>query len=134
KVKKIKSDPGNRCKLLFDKWCLFFWNYLLLSVSVQRRTDHLSTRALLKGPGSVGGPMKCPWYPFIGFLIRLFWVWSRTQGPHDPLLPGCPMSCQCTPGVYLLSPSGDLSVPLGRKMNITEHFHDFISEVGGGLC
>ncbi|CAI9601769.1 unnamed protein product [Staurois parvus] len=28
------------------------------------RTDHLETRALPEGPGSVGGPMKCPWYLF----------------------------------------------------------------------
>ncbi|CAI9562860.1 unnamed protein product [Staurois parvus] len=27
-------------------------------------TDHLETRALPKGPGSVGGPMRCPWYHF----------------------------------------------------------------------
>ncbi|CAI9595950.1 unnamed protein product [Staurois parvus] len=25
--------------------------------------------------------MKCPWYLF----HRLFLVWARTQGPHDPL-------------------------------------------------
>ncbi|CAI9589522.1 unnamed protein product [Staurois parvus] len=30
----------------------------------QRRTDHLETRALPEGPGSVGGPMRCPWYLF----------------------------------------------------------------------
>ncbi|CAI9542598.1 unnamed protein product [Staurois parvus] len=30
----------------------------------QGRTDHLETRALPEGPGSVGGPMKCPWYLF----------------------------------------------------------------------
>ncbi|CAI9592578.1 unnamed protein product [Staurois parvus] len=28
----------------------------------QGRTDRLSTRALPEGPGSVGGPMRCPWY------------------------------------------------------------------------
>ncbi|CAI9586220.1 unnamed protein product [Staurois parvus] len=28
------------------------------------RTDHLETRALPEGPGSVGGPMRCPWYLF----------------------------------------------------------------------
>ncbi|CAI9576856.1 unnamed protein product [Staurois parvus] len=27
-------------------------------------TDHLKTRALPEGPGSVGGPMRCPWYLF----------------------------------------------------------------------
>ncbi|CAI9543724.1 unnamed protein product, partial [Staurois parvus] len=26
------------------------------------RTDHLETRALPEGPGSVGGPMRYPWY------------------------------------------------------------------------
>ncbi|CAI9606654.1 unnamed protein product, partial [Staurois parvus] len=30
----------------------------------QGRTDHLETRALPKGPGSVGGPVRCPWYLF----------------------------------------------------------------------
>ncbi|CAI9568771.1 unnamed protein product [Staurois parvus] len=30
----------------------------------QRRTDHLETRALPEGPGSVKGPMRCPWYLF----------------------------------------------------------------------
>ncbi|CAI9606891.1 unnamed protein product [Staurois parvus] len=57
----------------------------------QGRTDHLETRALPEGPGSVGGPMRCPWYLF----HRLFW--ARTQGPHDPLLPWGPMSCQSAP-------------------------------------
>ncbi|CAI9563204.1 unnamed protein product [Staurois parvus] len=28
----------------------------------QGRTNHLATRALHEGPGSVGGPMRCPWY------------------------------------------------------------------------
>ncbi|CAI9561494.1 unnamed protein product, partial [Staurois parvus] len=37
--------------------------------------------------------MRCPWYLF----HRLFGVWARTQGPHDPLLPGGPMSCQSAP-------------------------------------
>ncbi|CAI9557138.1 unnamed protein product [Staurois parvus] len=30
----------------------------------QGRTDHLEARALPEGPGSVGGPMRCPWYLF----------------------------------------------------------------------
>ncbi|CAI9612558.1 unnamed protein product, partial [Staurois parvus] len=30
----------------------------------QGRTDHLETRALPEGLGSVGGPMRCPWYLF----------------------------------------------------------------------
>ncbi|CAI9607948.1 unnamed protein product, partial [Staurois parvus] len=62
-------------------------------VHYQGQTDHLETRALPEGPGSVGGPMRCPWYLF----HRLFLVWARTQGPHDPLLPGGPMSCQSAP-------------------------------------
>ncbi|CAI9567572.1 unnamed protein product [Staurois parvus] len=37
--------------------------------------------------------MRCPWYLF----HRLFCVWVRTQGPHDPLLPGGPLSCQSAP-------------------------------------
>ncbi|CAI9591538.1 unnamed protein product, partial [Staurois parvus] len=43
--------------------------------------------------------MRCPWYLF----HRLFWLLARTQGPHDPLLPGGPMSCQSAPG-YVPSP------------------------------
>ncbi|CAI9599199.1 unnamed protein product, partial [Staurois parvus] len=30
----------------------------------QGRIDHLETQALPKGPGSVGGPIRCPWYLF----------------------------------------------------------------------
>ncbi|CAI9615967.1 unnamed protein product [Staurois parvus] len=30
----------------------------------QGQTDHLETQALTEGPGSVGGPMRCPWYLF----------------------------------------------------------------------
>ncbi|CAI9584241.1 unnamed protein product [Staurois parvus] len=37
--------------------------------------------------------MRRPWYLF----HKLFFVWARTQGPHDPLLPGGPMSCQSAP-------------------------------------
>ncbi|CAI9545737.1 unnamed protein product [Staurois parvus] len=29
-------------------------------------------------------------------------VWERIQGPHDPLLPGGPMSCQSAPAYYVL--------------------------------
>ncbi|CAI9586142.1 unnamed protein product, partial [Staurois parvus] len=49
-------------------------------------TDHSHNRALPKGPESVGGPMRCPWYLF----HRLFWVWARTQGPMIPYCPGAP--------------------------------------------
>ncbi|CAI9547787.1 unnamed protein product [Staurois parvus] len=31
------------------------------------------------------------------FFIGFFEFWARTQGPHDSLLPGGPMSCQATP-------------------------------------
>ncbi|CAI9567272.1 unnamed protein product, partial [Staurois parvus] len=56
--------------------------------SAPGRTDHLETRALPEGPGvSRGGPMRCPWYLF---FIGFFFFWARTQGPHDPLLPGGP--------------------------------------------
>ncbi|CAI9544835.1 unnamed protein product, partial [Staurois parvus] len=55
--------------------------------------------------------MRCHWYLF----HRLFSVWARTQGPHDPLLPGGPMSCQSAPALYppnsiLLYPSPHISV------------------------
>ncbi|CAI9589379.1 unnamed protein product [Staurois parvus] len=33
--------------------------------------------------------------PLVPFFIGFFE--ARTQGPHDPLLPGGPMSCQSTP-------------------------------------
>ncbi|CAI9546214.1 unnamed protein product [Staurois parvus] len=36
----------------------------LKSYDFTGRTDHLETRALPDGPGSVGGPMRCPWYLF----------------------------------------------------------------------
>ncbi|CAI9563813.1 unnamed protein product [Staurois parvus] len=38
-----------------------------------------------------------PLVSFVGFFIGFFWVWARTQGPHDPLLPVGPMSCQSAP-------------------------------------
>ncbi|CAI9615943.1 unnamed protein product, partial [Staurois parvus] len=34
----------------------------LPSVCEQGRTGHWGTLALPEGPGSVGGPMRCPWY------------------------------------------------------------------------
>ncbi|CAI9621042.1 unnamed protein product [Staurois parvus] len=59
--------------------------------------------------------MRCPWYLF----HRLFCVWARTQGPHDPLLPGGPMSCQSALGSSASSSvppisahQGSLSVPI----------------------
>ncbi|CAI9562176.1 unnamed protein product [Staurois parvus] len=48
-----KSNDLERCPNTFDN-----------IVYVQGRTDHLETRALPEGPGSVGGPMRCPWYLF----------------------------------------------------------------------
>ncbi|CAI9567821.1 unnamed protein product [Staurois parvus] len=39
--------------------------YMTLRMTAKEgRTDHLETRALVEGPGSVGGPMRCPWYLF----------------------------------------------------------------------
>ncbi|CAI9592960.1 unnamed protein product [Staurois parvus] len=46
--------------------------------------------------------MRCPWYLF----HRLFCVWARTQGHHDPLLPGGPMSCQSAPACRVFPLSG----------------------------
>ncbi|CAI9617941.1 unnamed protein product, partial [Staurois parvus] len=40
----------------------------LYKIQSQGWTDHLSTRALPEGPGSVGGLMKCPWYLFYRFF------------------------------------------------------------------
>ncbi|CAI9592756.1 unnamed protein product, partial [Staurois parvus] len=56
----------NRIKQLF--YAMQRINPLGSTVSItsilycQGRTDHLETRALPEGPGSVGGPMRCPWY------------------------------------------------------------------------
>ncbi|CAI9583928.1 unnamed protein product [Staurois parvus] len=47
----------------------------------QGRTDHSSTWALPEGPGSVGGPMKCPWYLFIGFFGCALSVGKDTGAP-----------------------------------------------------
>ncbi|CAI9623459.1 unnamed protein product [Staurois parvus] len=44
-------------------WGSLIWRYGT-SVQSRTRTDHLETRALPEGPGSVGGPMRCPWYLF----------------------------------------------------------------------
>ncbi|CAI9605386.1 unnamed protein product [Staurois parvus] len=41
--------------------------------------------------------MRCPWY----LCHRLFCIWARTQGPHDPLLLGGPMSFQSAPGAVI---------------------------------
>ncbi|CAI9600188.1 unnamed protein product [Staurois parvus] len=48
------------------------------------RTDHLETRALPEGPGSVGGLIRCPWYLF----HRLFFEFG--QGHRGPIIPYCP--------------------------------------------
>ncbi|CAI9562066.1 unnamed protein product, partial [Staurois parvus] len=58
----------------------------VLISAAQGRTDHLETQALPVGPGSVGGPLRCPWYLF----HRLFWVCTRTRGPMIPYCPGAP--------------------------------------------
>ncbi|CAI9599557.1 unnamed protein product, partial [Staurois parvus] len=49
----------------------------------QGQTDHLETRALPEGPGSVGGPMRCPGTFFIGFF-------EFGQGHRSPMIPYCP--------------------------------------------
>ncbi|CAI9538182.1 unnamed protein product [Staurois parvus] len=56
--------------MFYDAMCC---NLALLRYD-QGRTDHLETRALPEGPGSVGDPMRCPWYLF----HRLFLIWART--------------------------------------------------------
>ncbi|CAI9536121.1 unnamed protein product [Staurois parvus] len=33
--------------------------------------------------------------------MGFFELGARTQGPHDPLLPGGPMSCQSAPGMKI---------------------------------
>ncbi|CAI9609417.1 unnamed protein product, partial [Staurois parvus] len=47
----------------------------------QGRTDHLSTRALPKGPGSVGGPMRCPWFLSLDFSQAFLGVGKDTGDP-----------------------------------------------------
>ncbi|CAI9574015.1 unnamed protein product, partial [Staurois parvus] len=37
--------------------------------------------------------MRCPWYLF----HRLFCIWARTQGAHDPQLPGGPHKLSIRP-------------------------------------
>ncbi|CAI9605070.1 unnamed protein product [Staurois parvus] len=49
--------------------------------TVQGWTDHSNTRALPEGPGAVGGPMKCPWYLFIGFFGCALNVGTDTGAP-----------------------------------------------------
>ncbi|CAI9600993.1 unnamed protein product [Staurois parvus] len=34
------------------------------TAAIQGQTDHLGTQALPEDLGSVGGPMRCPWYLF----------------------------------------------------------------------
>ncbi|CAI9554051.1 unnamed protein product [Staurois parvus] len=41
------------------RFCKTLWKTLGVN---QGRADHLSTRALPEGLGSVGGPIRCPWY------------------------------------------------------------------------
>ncbi|CAI9594342.1 unnamed protein product [Staurois parvus] len=65
--------------------------------------------------------MRCPWYLF----HRLFCVWARTQGPHDPLLPRGPMSCQSAPGAGWLCPGTDLTVS-GYIPYIYKHTYTFL--------
>ncbi|CAI9581997.1 unnamed protein product [Staurois parvus] len=45
----------------------------------QGRTDHLETQALPEGPGSVGCPMRCPWYLF--HRLFEFGVVKDTEAP-----------------------------------------------------
>ncbi|CAI9575684.1 unnamed protein product, partial [Staurois parvus] len=47
------------------------------------RTDHLETVTLPEGPGSVEGPMRCPWYLFHSFI-------EFGQGHRGPMIPYCP--------------------------------------------
>ncbi|CAI9580414.1 unnamed protein product, partial [Staurois parvus] len=47
----------------------FIFNIYL--VTVQGWTDRLETRALPEGPGSVGGPKRCPWYLFHRLFLSL---------------------------------------------------------------
>ncbi|CAI9572104.1 unnamed protein product [Staurois parvus] len=56
----------------------------MIRVGDQRRTDHLETWALRKGPGSVEGPMRWLWYLF----HRLFFEFG--QGHRGPMIPYCP--------------------------------------------
>ncbi|CAI9573822.1 unnamed protein product, partial [Staurois parvus] len=53
--------------------------------TVQGRTDHLETRALPEGPGSVGGPMRCPLYLFHRLFLSLG---KDTGAPWSPIALG----------------------------------------------
>ncbi|CAI9566117.1 unnamed protein product, partial [Staurois parvus] len=59
---------------------------------------------------------------------RLFRVWARTQGPHDPLLPGGPMSCQSAPGhnvkesptfLIVIKTEKEENLPMGTLVLVT---------------
>ncbi|CAI9584252.1 unnamed protein product, partial [Staurois parvus] len=56
--------------------------------------------------------MRCPWYLF----HSCFFEFGQGHGPHDPLLPGGPMSCQSSPGCQSVMPVNahqcSLSVPI----------------------
>ncbi|CAI9536528.1 unnamed protein product [Staurois parvus] len=50
-------------------------------------------------------------------------MWARTQGPHDPQLPGGPMSCQPAPG------PGSVGGPMRCPWYL---FHRLFLSLGGG--
>ncbi|CAI9533167.1 unnamed protein product [Staurois parvus] len=54
--KQTKLQKAKRKKLIFLQIINMGFN--------QGRTDYLEIRALPEGLGSVGGPMRCPWYLF----------------------------------------------------------------------
>ncbi|CAI9567581.1 unnamed protein product [Staurois parvus] len=59
------SSAKNKVTLpLKKKKKIKLYSVLVNACTTQGRTDHLETRALPEGPGSVGGPMRCPWYLF----------------------------------------------------------------------
>ncbi|CAI9594260.1 unnamed protein product [Staurois parvus] len=48
--------------LIPERWHYLFNERTKLYISTQERTDHWDSRALPEGPGSVRGPMRCPWH------------------------------------------------------------------------
>ncbi|CAI9593752.1 unnamed protein product [Staurois parvus] len=62
-----QSAPGNTWNIISCDICRYVVHermqlHIRVARDEQGRTDHLGTWALPKGPGSVGGPMRCPWY------------------------------------------------------------------------
>ncbi|CAI9543503.1 unnamed protein product, partial [Staurois parvus] len=72
-----------------DGICLIFFFFFASSVEKgifgipggQGRTDNFDNSSTARGPGSAVGPIKCPWYLFIGFFGCVLSVGKETGAP-----------------------------------------------------